>query len=357
MGYVMYRFALWTVLSLGVLSSVQAQEQYEPITPENVTQLASVGRVDFADLPPEAGEVINGRVIINDDGSLIAVVNRQSQIVILSDKFDLVYVSDVLLTDDDFPATFIDGNFAIGNRHLFVAVHVSGGAYTISVLDLDSSAETQRYASDDQPVSIWLNAGKVWLEVVPAEPDKLPYLLKFALPLRDSAPVRHPFVPAEDEDTVVRIGRLHPPLAVTVSENAEVKRWNLETGDLTAIAQVAQIPIYGYTTPNGNTLLWRDPSSLALHILDFETGDDQAVVDLDGVYVPFMFLNPLADVIVGAYVDDEPLVAVWQVDTGRYQPLGLYRQCQPDMVRLSADGSTLIIGCDMGLDVWRVRAE
>ncbi|MFW5691150.1 MAG: hypothetical protein ACOCXZ_01505 [Chloroflexota bacterium] len=46
----------------------------------------------------------------------------------------------------------------------------------------------------------------------------------------------------------------------------------------------------------------------------------------------------------------------WIVETGERIDLGTYRECsrQPDMVRLSTDGTTLVIGCDTGLDVWRV---
>jgi hypothetical protein len=55
-------------------------------------------------------------------------------------------------------------------------------------------------------------------------------------------------------------------------------------------------------------------------------------------------------------VDDEPVVVAWDVATGQQYHLGTYRQCNrpPDMARLSEDGTTLVIACDTGLDIWRV---
>src|SRR5690606_23293715 len=103
-----------------------------------------------------------------------------------------------------------------------------------------------------------------------------------------------------------------------------------------AAAQVDEIPIYGYAAGAGDNLLWRDPASADLHVLDFASGEDRAVVELAGAYIPFIFLSPQADVILGVDVNDEPVVVAWDVETATYHSLGLYRQCQrpPDMVRL-----------------------
>jgi hypothetical protein len=53
-------------------------------------------------------------------------------------------------------------------------------------------------------------------------------------------------------------------------------------------------------------------------------------------------------------------VVAWDVKTGERTILGEYRECnrpQPDMTRLSEDGTTLVIGCDTGLDIWRIVPE
>jgi len=59
--------------------------------------------------------------------------------------------------------------------------------------------------------------------------------------------------------------------------------------------------------------------------------------------------------IVG--IGEAPDVAAWIVEDSQRVDLGTYwSACSrvPDMVRISADGRTLVIGCDAGLDVWRI---
>ena len=70
----------------------------------------------------------------------------------------------------------------------------------------------------------------------------------------------------------------------------------------------------------------------------------------------YLLLNSSASVIIGINVDLKPVVVAWNVVTGERIELGEYRSCdrQPDMVRLSVDDTTLVIGCDTGMDIWRV---
>jgi hypothetical protein len=77
---------------------------------------------------------------------------------------------------------------------------------------------------------------------------------------------------------------------------------------------------------------------------------------LGGVYLPFLALTPNADVIIAVNAGLQPIVTAWNTATGEKYDLGEYRQCnrQPDMVRLSQDGATLAIGCDTGVDIWRI---
>ena len=145
-------------------------------------------------------------------------------------------------------------------------------------------------------------------------------------------------------------------LAITVTESGLLKRWNLETGELTATAELGEIPGMGVVNAAGTYFAWRDGASTALHLLDFETDMDAVITLLGGTYIPFLLLSANADVIIGVNIGDEPNVIVWDVATGDRLDLGDYRACnrQPDLVRLSRDGSTLVIGCDTGLDIWRI---
>ncbi len=83
------------------------------------------------------------------------------------------------------------------------------------------------------------------------------------------------------------------------------------------------------------------------------------IAPLDGAFIPFMLLSFDASVAIGVNVGSEPTVIVWDTTTGERYDLGEYRACnrQPDMVRLSGDGTTLVIGCDTGLNIWRVVGD
>ena len=355
---------VWAI-SICVLYSHSSKAQDSPvITAENIEQLASVSVIRFDNLPERAGEIINGRVYISDNGDLLAVVNRDGQAVLLDDGGSVLAVADVILTKDGFPATFIDGVFA-DDGALFASIHTAGDRYFVSFVTLQGEVRMIEVQSANKPVAIWLDGEVAWLEVVPIDPNTDPYLVQVPLPesqalvgaVSEAALTILPFAPADDADIAARIGRLPPPLAITVTESVQVKRWNLQTGALTSVIEVAEIPIYGHATADGDWLLWRDSASSALHLLNFSSGDDRVVAELNAVYIPFLFLAPAADVAIGVYENDSSSVIAWDMRSGKRHELGLFRHCQrpPDMVRLSLDGTTLVIGCDTGLDVWRVQ--
>ena len=162
--------------------------------------------------------------------------------------------------------------------------------------------------------------------------------------------------PENDPDSFLRIGRIDPPFAVTVTQNFLVKLWNLEVDAVLATAQLDELPGAGQLSTDGRYFAWRDGDSKALHLLDFKTGKDWIVATLQGSNIPFLLLNSSASVIIGVNVALKPVVVAWDTTTGERVDLGEYRPCsrQPDMVRLSYDSTTLVIGCDKGLDVWRV---
>jgi hypothetical protein len=62
--------------------------------------------------------------------------------------------------------------------------------------------------------------------------------------------------------------------------------------------------------------------------------------------------------VIGVNIDLEPIIVAWDVASGERLDLGFYRECSrtPDMVQISEDGTTLAIGCDTGIDIWRVGA-
>ncbi|PJF21139.1 MAG: hypothetical protein CUN56_12620 [Phototrophicales bacterium] len=220
----------------------------------------------------------------------------------------------------------------------------------IQVSLLDGAQTVYEMQLDGQPQTFWVSDAGIWVEIITPTNEVLIYNLMTGEIV--------PYAPAADPDAVVRVGRIAPPYAVTSSVDGMVKRWNLQTGEIEAIALVDGGPaVFGQISPDGRYLAWRDPQSNWLHRLDFYTGTDQIVVQLYNQYVQGYFINRAGDVILGVDVDFEPIVVAWDVATGERVLLGQYRQCSrvPDLIRMSADGSTLIIGCDTGLDFWRIN--
>jgi WD40 repeat protein len=146
---------------------------------------------------------------------------------------------------------------------------------------------------------------------------------------------------------------------VTSSIDGIVKLWNLETGETVYEVDngTGEAAVFGNINKAATHLVWRDHDSKALYLLNFETGENRLIDELDAAYVQWFFLSNDASLIIAVNTNFEPNIVVWDVETGERTILGEYRHCnrpQPDMARLSADGTTLVIACDTGLDIWRI---
>jgi len=212
-------FAISLVPGLAGLSVAQ---EAPAINANNIERLASVSVIDFDSLPEHAGEIINGRVYIDEDGTDMAVVNRDGQIVVLDDLGEVQAVSDILMTEDGFPATFIDDGQSVAS------IHTAGDRYFVSFITIHRAIQVVEVQSENKPVAIWLDNNIAWLEVMPNVPDEAPYLVQVPLPVGDHTHLLNdvvseadltmaPFAPATDEDMVARIGRLTSPLAIRFS--------------------------------------------------------------------------------------------------------------------------------------------
>ena len=331
---------LLLMVSMPMLAAAQ-DERPPVIDAENITRLGSVRQIDFAD---DAAPIENGRFALRDDGERVALADTQGNIHILD--------------TDGLPVGFygVQGNdmtlanplaITFGPADSIASIHTDGDQFFAVKFDY-VTGDLLEARFPEALLDVWWSGSSVMLETETAVAMVSDNVL---LPLSRTF--------RQDTDSIIRIGRIAPPLAITVTEDGRVKRWNMETGEITAEVQVeGALPIYGQMNAGGEQYLaWRDPLSAALHLLDFATGEDRVIVELNGTYIPFIFLSANADVIIGVNVDDKPVVVAWDVATGQQYNLGAYRTCSrpPDMVRLSADGSTLVIGCDAGLDIWRIE--
>jgi len=359
-----FKIALLILLTLSITFIGVAQESLLPISAFNIRQLRSVLHIDFADHQTDAGRIENGWLALSPDGRRMTTMNRDYDVVVWSD--------DGTVTDrygitgmEGMLTTIIDQAFS-ADASLLASIHSEGSAYSIAVHSFERGKTlAAHFDSPDVPFRIWINEG-IWFEVAPLD-DKPRYVRQISLPAEadftsststwtPSVLTELPSGPENDETAFLRVGRIVPPFAVTSTQDLDVKRWNLQTAEVTASARLPQLPGMGQLTPDGRYFAWRDGESSALHRLDFKTGEDQVVAPLDGTYIPFLLISKDGDVIISVQSGMRPVIDAWIVETGEHISLGEYRFCnrQPDVVRVNRAGTTLVIGCDTGLDVWRI---
>jgi WD40 repeat protein len=340
---------------------VAAQDAEPPvITAENVTQLESVATIDFDDYLDALGEVPLGWFKMDEAGQAVVVPSRTEDgeaLGIWSVAYDGSDQEFVLLPGE--PGTILGVDVMQRASSAAVAVARFDGQVFSLTYQHDSSLSIQSLEIDGLPVNLWFDTTatdtvSIWVEVE-AETASV---MEFDL----SAVVQTlPYTPGQDQEAVVRVGRSQPPYAVTSSIEGLVKLWNLQTGEVLAEVDngTGEPSVFGAVNADATHLAWRDNLSNNLYLLDFATGENQLVAELDEAYMQFMFLAKDADLIIGVNLDFEPSVYAWDVATGERYDLGPYRICSrvPDMARLSADGTTLVIGCDTGLDFWRIMEE
>lgn len=367
----------WLVLVLMGLNLVGVQAQgsstsVKPISSTTIMDLAPVHQIDFASLADLQGhslDVVNGWFALSPDGSLIALKSDDNQVVVVDAEGNVqqVYAAPLDRAQDDLPATFIDAAFSPDGRWL-VSAHTLGNDLYVVALSLDGAygPVEQVFPQAGYPTRVWVSEiQEVWLEMVPdmSRDDPRPYLLA-AWSLEPCAaapcpvrPMEYLSGPDQDADSFLRVGRIRQDAAITVTQGLMAKRWDLEQGEVTALGQLSALPGMGSLTPNLRYFAWRDNKSLELRLLDFDTGMDRLITPLDGAYIPFLLLDPTGDVIIGVHVAGADRVTAWLVQDGERLDLGMYRACNrpPDLAALNLQGTQLVIGCDLGLEIWRAE--
>lgn len=357
-------YAVCLLLLSHLLLYAQSTPDSTPITAANISRLQSTTHLDFASLD---ADFVTGWFALNHTGTQFAVVTQQQAIWILDDSGELLAQPLSVTGADDLPAGVVDVAFG---RDGVAAIFFDGAMTTIlyqTLLDDDDDAQRVQVTPslDGMPVRAWQHCTddlpcSLWLEVLPASPDDLPAVLELDLETGDIRQTQ-PYVPADDPEAVVRIGRIPAPYEVTSSETGEIKLWQLEQA---TVLQQTQLPqdfpaTFGNINLPPTHLVWRDNASETLYRLNLQTGDNQTITDLDGRYAQWFFLTSDSESVLAVNLDFEPVVVAWDVATGTETVLASHRDCNrvPDMARLSPDGTTLVIGCDTGLDIWRITPD
>ncbi len=348
----MLRRILSTLVGLSLLVPLGLHAQapdYPPLNAENLASFNRQVRLDFETVRAEGLQPGSGLFVVSADaGRVVTFANAPEQsplsTAVIWDGYTGALLDTLYIGDNQYDRAIN----ADGSR---LAVAKQDGA---AVFDLRAGRSLTSNALPLLPVPIlthvWFAAGDDICGETSPEAGGTSYVIcsdgREALPL-----------PLGGGD-LVRIGRVPPPLAVTTREDGHVSRWNLESGALTAEADAGDIAVFGAVNGSGSHLAWRDPMSQALYLLDFVTGETTRIAALEGEYIAHMQLTRTADVILGIDpASARGTVAAWRVASGERVSLGDFRPCerqQPDMARLSPDGSALVIGCDLGLDIWRI---
>jgi WD40 repeat protein len=350
----------------------------EVISAENIHNLHSVMTIDFADSIEEAGIFLTGRFVLgyehHDNNREIltgfATANRDNRIIVWNYDGDVI-ASYQALGGNNIPADVIDIAFV---ERIVISLHSDGETNFIAyhLLDTDTTQIIQLPYPNDTPLSIWLDSSEIdngilliFVEILPHDPTIQSYISEMRMRINPhdmsvEQSRTYPYAPATDLNAAVRIGRIPPPYVVTSSIEGEIKLWNLQTEEIMNIAKVENGPaVFGQMNATAEYLAWRDPQSEFLNLLDFNTGENHIIAELNRQYIQGYFVTISGDTILGVNVDFEPIVVAWDVTTGNRIDLGYYRQCNrvPDLIRLSRDGGSLIIGCDTGLDIWRAAGN
>lgn len=365
----MKTLVLALTLSLVMIVPTAAQPENPPvITAETIANLQPVSQTVWE--LPDAQAIPSGWFNLSPDGWTL-VAGRGIAGATVWDVASGVFLSAYglnLENDPSAPPNLIDARFSPDSARV-IALHGApypDWPYGVFVTEVSTGEMSALVIPADYgyPFRVWFDAEApdryVWLEFQPDLFDPnigARQVGKFDLTEVES-PIIVPSGPENDPDSIVRIGRIPAPLAITATEAGVVKLWDLQTNSVSEQVTLPVAPTFGRVNETeGVHFVWRDGASDSLHLLDFETGADVYIDKLNGDYIQALMISPSADVIIAVHRAETPSVSAWVVSTGEYLDLGLYWDaCSrvPDMVALSDDGTRLVIGCDAGFEVWQV---
>lgn len=332
--------------------SVTSAQDSTVISADNLGRLQSDEQIDFEDL---AGELNFGWFAANEDASeIVASDQRGTMYIIMSEGLSRSwsYVNDA--SEQVFS--------------LIAAVFLDGDLYILYQLDAAYYIIEGALLLQQTPVGLWSLPNSQSLVVGTIDNDGV---LEFQhYEVRNSGS-QFAFVetfdyPSFDSDApAVRIGRIGFPL-VLVSVFSDNRLLVYRYPDAYTEGREREIrlingpAIVGAVNGTvGSHFAWSDPHSMHLNLLNLATGDNRVVAELEGAYAQFHLLTLDASAVIIVNLNFTPEVFAWESESGRRYDLGPYRRCSriPDKVALSADGTALIIGCDTGLDIWRIGAK
>ncbi|MEM6529118.1 MAG: hypothetical protein AAF653_12545, partial [Chloroflexota bacterium] len=225
-----------------------AQDGAAVIGVDNVGDLQSVVQIDYDGAPESLGDLISGWLRVGHDGAQIVTINRANDLLLWDTAtgglVDLYSVTD----ENGVQAAMMDIAWR-ADSGAFHSLHTSGAGYFVAETNI--ATDVQRVITaptgDDLPVRVWTDDDPdyTWIEVMPATPNDLPYVMRLSL-VTGEVDVELISAPEADPEADVRIGRMPAPLVVTSTAAGLAKLWNLETGEEISNSQVDGMPMFGH---------------------------------------------------------------------------------------------------------------
>lgn len=328
------------LITLGCMTvlywGVYAQDS-EIISADTVDRLQSAQQIDYADLE---ADIDVGWFAVNDDASEFILFDNDSNIYRLSDRGEILEKETYVQDTDEQVFSIIDGTFTFDQ---FYILYTFDGRFYVNEIELDTEGSPLALGHDDD--ALYLEAQ--------IDSDLVIYQLDEALDVQNQF-----MIPNDTDDPIMRVGRIRLPLIVQSSFDGRVGIFNYE--NILGNFVIDEPPaVFGHINQNLTHFTWVDPNSIYLNLLNLETGNNRIIAELDNRYAQYYLLSQDASLVIAVNVDFTPNLIAWDTNTGKRYDLGEYRACEriPDKVQLSADEKTLVIGCDTGLDLWRITGE
>lgn len=343
------RALVFLIAALALPATSIAQAYGEAISADNLRRLRPYAQIDFEAL--DAALAI-GWFAANDDATEFVVFGRSGEV------YDIYYSEELR----QWRSRRERGARTIA---LIDGLRLPGETMILHQLDDQFYLNDYQLRSGHAAVALFqgLSADNLFVETVDdnGQTRFLHYTVDRetgALALQDVIP----FPDRADDAPAIRLGRINFPVVIVSALAASalhVYRYpdSFDEAGAKAFQLVDGPAVLGAV--NGlaaSHLAWTNPARAHLSLLDLKTGEDRTVAALDGSYPQYLLLSNDASAILAVNLDFQPQVVAWNVESGARYDLGPYRECGriPDHVELSRDGRALIIGCDTGLEIWRV---
>ncbi len=316
-----------------LMVSVISAQGSELISADNVGRLQPVGVINYADYD---ADINIGWFIVNGDATEFVIFDNNKSLYRLSAEGEILEEWQYVSNDEQL-FSVIDG------------AYLEDTSYILYTIDNQFWINDTPFTLDGVPFAMGSDSEFLYVESQ-IDSQLVIYQLNSDLMIIDQTDII-----SDTSQPVIRIGRIGLPMILQTTFDGQVTLFDFDTE--LGVYQAGEFPtVFGHLNYDRTHFAWSDPNSTYLNLLDLGSGDNKLVTALNNLYSQYYLLSHDASLVMAVNVDFEPIIVGWDTNTGESFELGEYRDCEriPDRVKLSDDGATLIIGCDLGLELWRI---